>query len=224
MAESVFNRVRRLISGGIEETVDAMERAGGTTVMREAIRQIDRLVDEAKAARGLATSKRLQAVRQKRMYTERLATLQEKAEFAVEQGRDDLAEAALQRQIDFEATILSLDQTELDASEEERGLEEALASLCLRKAQMEEELNAFEAARRDAGMAESQNGSNQLSAERKVERAEAAFNRAMDGAGGVAGVARADAQAHAKVVEIETLQRRSVISERLAALHAKKSA
>jgi phage shock protein A len=159
MAESVFNRVRRLISGGIEETVDAMERAGGTAVMREAIRQIDRLVDEAKAARGLATSKRLQAVRQKRMYTERLATLQEKAEFAVEQGRDDLAEAALQRQIDFEATILSLDQTELDASEEERGLEEALASLCLRKAQMEEELNAFEAARRDAGVAESQNGS-----------------------------------------------------------------
>ncbi|MGL4404486.1 MAG: PspA/IM30 family protein, partial [Notoacmeibacter sp.] len=86
MAESVFARIRRLVSGGIEETVDAMERAGGTAVMREAVREIDRLIDEAKAERGHATTKRLQAVRQKRMYVERLATLQEKAEFAVEQG------------------------------------------------------------------------------------------------------------------------------------------
>ena len=224
MAESVFARVRRLVSGGIEETVDAMERAGGTAVMREAVREIDRLVDEAKAERGLATTKRLQAVRQKRMYMERLATLQEKAEFAVEQGRDDLAEAALQRQMDFEATIKTLDQTELDAGEEERSLEEALASLCLRKAQMEEELHAFEAAKREAGMADLQNGTNPHSNERKVQRAEAAFNRAMAGAGGVAGVSRGDADNHAKVVEIDTMQRRSAIADRMAVLRAKKSA
>ena len=38
MAESIFIRVRRVISASIEDAVDARERAGGSSVMREAIR------------------------------------------------------------------------------------------------------------------------------------------------------------------------------------------
>ena len=224
MSESVFVRVRRLISGGIEDTVDAMERAGGTSVMRESIREIERLADETAAARGLATTKRLQSVRQNRMYGERLTTLQEKAEFAMAQGRDDLAEAALQRQLDFEATMATLTKAEAEAGEEERALEEALASLNLRKAQLEEELRAFEAAKRDAGLSAVVDGGNAHETARKVDRAEAAFNRAMAGAGGVAGVTAADAKNHAGLAEIETLQRSSVIAERMAALRASKAA
>ena len=45
MAESIFMRVRRVISASIEDAVDAMERAGGTSVMREAVREVDDLRD-----------------------------------------------------------------------------------------------------------------------------------------------------------------------------------
>ena len=40
MAESVFARVRRVLSGRIEDSVDAMERANSDGTMREAIREI----------------------------------------------------------------------------------------------------------------------------------------------------------------------------------------
>src|SRR5437868_11536529 len=46
MAESIFTRVSRLLSATVEDTVDRMEQAGGDTVMREAIREADRAIDQ----------------------------------------------------------------------------------------------------------------------------------------------------------------------------------
>ena len=51
---------------------------------------------------------RLQAVRQQKMLTERAEELTTKAKFALGQGREDLAEAALSRQVDFEAQAKEL--------------------------------------------------------------------------------------------------------------------
>ncbi len=132
MAESIFVRVKRMVSASVYDTVDAMERAGGTSVMREAIREVDRIVDEVKSERDQATAARLQAVRLQGLYKERLETLQEKAEFAIDQGREDLAEAALIRQVEFEDQIEALHKAEEEAGEKERHLEEAMASLSMR--------------------------------------------------------------------------------------------
>ena len=49
MAESIFARVSRLLSATAEDTVDRMEQAGGDAVMREAIREADRAIDQVKA-------------------------------------------------------------------------------------------------------------------------------------------------------------------------------
>ena len=59
MAESIFMRVRRLISASVEDAVDAMERAGGPSVMREAIREVDRAIDEVRAEQEAASARRL---------------------------------------------------------------------------------------------------------------------------------------------------------------------
>src|SRR5215207_6232699 len=129
MAESIFLRVRRLISGSIEDSVDAMERAGGTSVMREAIREVDRAIDEVRSEHEAATARRLQAVRQERLTRERLAGLDEKARFALGQGRDDLAEAAVTRQLEFEAQAERLQAVQAEAEQEAARLEECLAAL-----------------------------------------------------------------------------------------------
>ena len=73
MAESIFMRVRRLISASVEDAVDAMERAGGPSVMREAIREVDRAIDEVRAEQEAASARRLQAMRQQRMFRDKLA-------------------------------------------------------------------------------------------------------------------------------------------------------
>lgn len=217
MAESIFARVRRLLSARIEDSVDAMERADNDGVMREAIREVDRTIDAVRADQERTMTRRLQATRQTEMIARKVEELTTKARFAVEGGRDDLAEGALKRQIDLEAEAARLAEVQVHAREEEARLEESLVALRARKSQMGEALAAFEIARSDAALGGDGGFHNARGHERKVERAEAAFDRAMTGAGGV-GFSRGDADAINRVAEIDTLQKNATVAQRLAAL------
>lgn len=220
VAESVIARVRRIISASIEDAVDAAERAGGAGVMREAIREVDAVIDDARAEHGIATTRRLQSARQARLFRDRLASLDDKARFALGEGREDLAEAAISRQIDFEAQAAALEKAETEAGTEVVRLDECLTALRARKAEMEEALGVFELAQRDAASS----ARPPARSEHRVERAEAAFERAMNGVGYAAGSARADGRAAAKVAEIDALQRNAIIAQRLASLRASPTA
>jgi phage shock protein A len=220
MAESIFMRVRRLISASVEDVVDAMERAGGPSVMREAIREVDRAIDEVRAEQEAASARRLQAMRQQRMFREKLAALEAQARFAISEKRDDLAEAAVSRQLDFEAQAERLETVQTEAASEATRLEECLVALATRKTQMEEALAAFESAQRDAALGGEGPVRPTRTTEHKVKRAEEAFDRAMTACGGVAGVSRADVQTAAKVAEISTLQKSAAIAQRMAALRS----
>ncbi len=223
MAESIFARVSRLLSASVEDAVDRMEQAGGDVVMREAIREADRAIDQVKAQREAAMARRLQAARQQKMLTERVAELTGKARFAIDGGREDLAEAALSRQIDFEAQASKLDAVQAQAREEEARLDDGLGALKARKAQMEDALSAYMIAHRDAALGGDGPSRVERSVDRKVDAAEQAFDRAMTGAGGQ-GFTRADAKTINSVAEIDGLQKSASVAERLAALKAQKAA
>lgn len=217
MAESIFARVRRLLSARIEDNVDAMERANNDGVMREAIREVDRTIDAVRGDQERAMTRRLQAARQAEMIGRKLTELTDKARFAVDSGRDDLAEGALKRQVDLENETGRLTQIQDHAREEEAKLDESLAALRARKAQMTEALAAFDIARSDAALGGDGEFHSARRHERVVEQAEAAFDRAMGGAGGV-GFQRGDADAINRVAEIDTLQKNATVAQRLAAL------
>jgi phage shock protein A len=223
MAESIFERVSRLLSATVEEAVDRMEQAGGDVVMREAIREADRAIDEVKAELEAKMAQRLQAARQQKMLAERAEELTAKARFAVKEGRDDLAEAALSRQIDFEAQAKSLDAVQARAREHEQRLEDGLNALNTRKRQMEDALQAYLISRQEAAHGGDGPSRPGRSAEKKVDAAEQAFDRAMAGAGGV-GFARADADTINRVAEIDGMQKSATVAERLAALKAQHAA
>jgi phage shock protein A len=223
MAESIFARVSRLLSATVEDAVDRMEEAGGDAVMREAIREADRAIDQVKAELESTMARRLQAARQQRMLAERVEELTTKAKFALDEGREDLAEAALSRQIDFEAQAMKLDAVQQQAREEEQRLENGLAALSARKRQMEDALQAYLVSRREAARGGDGPSRPDRSAEKKVDAAEQAFDRAMTGAGGVS-FARADADTINRVAEIDGMQRSATIAQRLAALKAQRAA
>ncbi|GAA4003417.1 hypothetical protein GCM10022211_13830 [Sphingomonas humi] len=219
MAESVFARVRRLLSARIEDTVDQMETNGGDTVMREAIREVDRAIDEVRGQREASMARRLQAAKQQAMVEKRIAELGEKARFAIAEGREDLAEAALTRQVDFETEIGKLVAVQQSTTTEEAKLEDSLASLRSRKSQMEDALRAYTEAQAEAGLGGDKGFELQRTTERKVEQAEAAFDRAMGGAGGV-NFTRADAKTINAVAELDSMQKSASVKDRLAALKA----
>jgi phage shock protein A len=223
MAESIFARMSRLLSATVEDAVDRMEKAGGEAVMREAIREADRAIDEVKAELEATMARRLQAARQQKMLIERAEELTAKAKFAVDEGRDDLAEAALSRQFDFEAQARKLDAVQEQARDEEKRLEDGLAALDARKRQMEDALQAYLISRREAAHGGDGSGRPARSAEKKVDAAEQAFDRAMTGAGG-AGFARGDADTINRVAEIDGMQKGATVAARLAALKAQQAA
>jgi phage shock protein A len=221
MSESIFIRVQRVLSASAENAADALERASGTALMREAIRELDRATDKLRAQAEATELRRLQATHQHRDLRDKLKILAEQARFALAKGRDDLAEAAVAQQLDHEAQLATLEKMQTEAAAEGRGLAENLAAVKARKAEMEHELASVESARRAA--ASSVSGSRAADgAKHKVVRAEAAFERAM-AAVGRAGT-KADAEGAAKLAEVDALQRQDKIAERMAALRSARPA
>lgn len=217
MTESVLMRVRRLLSGRIEDSVDAMERANSDSTMREAIREVNRAMSDVRSDKEKAMSRRLQAARQQEMIAKKVEELTDKARFAIQSGREDLAEGALARQVELEGQAEKLERVQQLARIEEDKFEESLSALRARKTQMDEALAAYSIAQTEASMGGDGGFANEQSVERQVENAEAAFDRAMQGGGGI-GFDRGSVDAINSVSEIDGLAKKATVAERLAAL------
>jgi phage shock protein A len=219
MAESLLIRVKRIVTGGVADMVDAIENVQGESVMREALREVERAIDETRAEVGRVAARRVFAARQTAMIRDKVSELTDKARLALGEGRADIAEALVARQIDLEAQTPVIESAERDARAEESELGECLAALQGRKREMEADLESFIAAQRVAAR-EAYVGveGGAAAPSRRLEKASETFNRVMKSAGGVAGVATADREIASKLAEFDALQRQRKIAERLAAL------
>lgn len=222
MAEGLVERVKRLVSGGVNQLVDSIENVSPETVMEEATREVDRAVDQVREElAGVLANKHLANTRLGETTT-RHEELQEQIALAVKEGRDDLAEAAIARQLDLEVQIPVLESAVADASREEKELEGYIEALQARKREMEAELANFRRSQQqsttdsiDAGAA-----ARKTSAEGKTRKAEEAFDRVMKNATGLPGGIATDKASATKLAELDELARKNRVSERLAALKA----
>jgi phage shock protein A len=205
------------LTAKLEDAVDRMEQSGSDSVMREATREVDRAIDRVQVDYEAAMSRRLLAVRQQKALREKAIDLTDKAKFALAEGREDLAEAALGRQVDLEEQAGKLDAVRTQAGEEEARISENLAALKTRKQLMEEALDAFLASRRDVVLGGDGLTRPPRGVEWRVDQAEKAFERAMSNAGG-GGFIHPDAEAINRVAEIDVMQKQALVAARLAAL------
>lgn len=222
MAEGLMNRVKRLVSGSVNSIVDAVENAAPEAVMKEAIREIDSAIDDVRDQLGRVIANKHHANKRLMEANAKHEDLAEKLRLAVDQNRDDLAEAAIARQLDLEAQMPVLEDALKDTSAEEAELEAYISALAGRRREMEEDLQTYLASRPTES--EGAPAARDSQPDRKVENAETAFNRVLRGATGVPGTANADRDTAAKLAELETVSRENRIKERLAALKAVKSA
>ncbi|HEV7661284.1 MAG TPA: hypothetical protein VGO55_15705 [Allosphingosinicella sp.] len=121
----------------------------------------------------------------------------------------------MSRLLDLEAELARLDRVQADCGEQAVRLDQCASALAQRKAQMEQALAAFEAARPDPAPSGGEPERREQALQRKVDRAQETFDRVMAGVGG-----KPAGQADDKEAEIDALRREETIEARLAAMRA----
>ncbi len=224
MAESIASRVGRIVSGSVSALVSAVENAAPETVMAEAITEIDRAIDEVRLELGRVLGEKHLASTRLMKESQQHEELKEKIALALEEGREDLAEAAVGRQLDIETQIPVLEQAVAECESREGELEGYVKALQAKKRLMKEELQEYrdslvEATQTvpSASQGEARTGGG---VERKVAAAESTFERVFENASNVA-PSSSDAGTAARLAELDELARRNRIQERLAAAKAR---
>lgn len=217
MADSIGTRVARIVAGNIHSLLDSLENTNPEAGMNQAIREVESVIDEVSVTLGRAAANKHLALTNLAEQNRRHEQFAAEVDFAVAQNRDDLAKAAIARQLDIEVQIPILEKAITNISCEEKELEGYVAALRAKRREMEDALHHFLASR------SSQAASPQTAAPlaSKVERAGADFERILARQTGIPGLgAGADAQTAAKLKELADLARRHRIDERLAVLKA----
>ncbi|MDA0782506.1 MAG: PspA/IM30 family protein [Proteobacteria bacterium] len=225
MAESIINRVGRIISGSANALVDAVENASPSMIMEQAVREIDQAIDDVRAELGkVIAGKHLANKRlsEKNTAHEEFAS---KIELAVSEGRDDLAEAAISAQLDIEAQIPVLEHSISSAGEKEVELEGFISALQAKKREMKEELKLLREAKDEAessgGAASDSTGTTKNDVNKSIDNATSAFDRVLEKQTGLSGVGGASNENAAKLQELEQFTRDNRVKERLAAIKSK---
>ncbi len=218
MAENLAKRVGRIISGSINAVVDAVENAAPDIVMEQAIREIDTAIDEVRAELGKVIAAKHLASKRLADKGQRHEDLNAKIEVAVEQGRDDLAEAAISHQLDIEAQIPVLEQTIAECGENEKELEGYIAALQAKKREMREELNTLRATLQACNGSTGTAAATSGGVGKAVTDAGDTFDRVMSQQIGATGSASSNMKNAAQLAELEQLARDNRIRERLAAI------
>jgi phage shock protein A len=219
MADSIGTRVARIVAGNVHALLDAIENAHPEAAMSQAIREVDSVIDEVGVSLGRAAANKHLAVTNLAEQNRRHEQLAGDMEFALAQGRDDLAKAAIARQLDIEAQVPVVEQVIANTAAEEKELEGYLTALRAKKREMEDAVRQFVASRSQQSTA-GRDGGPALSD--RLERAGADFDRILSRQTGIPGLgAGADGETAAKLKELADLARQNRIEERLAAVKAR---
>jgi phage shock protein A len=217
MNESISSRVGRIISGSLNAIVDAVENAAPETVMQESIREIDGAIDEVRIELGKVIAAKHLASNRLMSENQKHTDLAEKLELAVQQGRDDLAEAAISAQLDIEAQLPVLENTISDNNSKEKELEGYIAALKAKKNEMQDELDEYKRLQQELNTSDAVAGTSSSPINRQVDKASASFDRVMKNATGLSSRLNNATPASAeKMAELDELAKQNRIQERLA--------
>ncbi len=218
MKEKLINRVGRIISGSVHSLIDTIENAAPETVLSEAIREIESAIDEVRTELGKVVAKKHLASSKLMEENKKHEDLSEKIELAVKEKRDDLAEAAISRQLDIETQIPILEITIDDCDDQEKELENYVNALQAKKREMKEELIQFKNAVKDGNTSSGRDSvpDGAGSVENQVAKAESAFERVIENATGIPGQnVVSERKTAAQLAELEDIARKNKIQERL---------
>jgi phage shock protein A len=185
--------------------------------MAQSIREIEQVIAEIRLDLGKAEAA-------KHLVTSQIAKLQNEHEqlstqisVAVNQQRDDLAEAAIGRQTDIEDFLPVLQKSLAEQSERSSLLASYITALLAKKRELEQILNNYLATQAEPNFTTPDQPSS-LDQQSRIDNAESAFERVLSRQLGVSGLQMGGLDDAAKLKELADLKRNNRIAERLAAI------
>ncbi|WOO40044.1 PspA/IM30 family protein [Rubellicoccus peritrichatus] len=225
MNDTISSRIRRIITGTAGSIVSKIEGLAPEAVLEQAIAEVDSALDQVKAELGSITAQKYHVSKAMTKLNEEHGKIEEQTVTAQKEGRKDLLEAAISRQIDIEDQLPTLESQLADLGRQEGELNQAIISLVAKRNEMDDELFDFKQAQKqvaatgeasaEAGAAPSGN------AVARADRADRAFTRVLQDATGVRRTAiKASSEESGKLVELARLNKEARIEARLKALGA----
>lgn len=208
--EGVLARMGRLIAGITNAAIDKAEGTNPVAIVEQAIREIDDAAEEARLSLGQSKAEEYRIkTRRGALETERTG-LDDKIRLAVNESRDDLAKAAIARQIDLESQITALDKALSNVSEDMNEGQQALQAILATRREAEERLSELKRSFAASNKAEGGLGIN------PHDNASAQADRAASAVARVTGVPKGEKNQSSELDELDRLHRDHAIAERLA--------
>lgn len=219
-AENLKSRVSRVVSGGMHALLDQIEDRAPEAMMEQALREAAGVVDDVRLALGQVSANRHLAQQQHRHLNDEHHKLASQLELALAQGRDELAQAAVARQLDIEAQLPILETTLADLAHQETELTGYVAALLAKQREMSAALSEFRKSRAALATSPSAAGP-QSTADARMATITGAFNRVHERQTGLsATLGSAQVQQAAQLQALDDLVREQQIAARLAQLKA----
>lgn len=225
MNDTISNRIRRIITGSASSIVSKIEGLAPEVVLQQAIAEVDAALDDVKAELGGVTAQKYHVSKAMTKLNEEHSRIDEQSTEANRQGRKDLLEAAISRQIDIEDQLPALENQLAELAHQEVELNQAITGLVAKRNEMDDELFEFKRtqsqAASSAGIAEDGSPRPSGGAAVKADKAERAFTRVLQDATGVRrGAIQAGSAESGKLVELAHLNKRARVEARMKALEA----
>lgn len=219
MADSLKARVGRVVAGSMHALLDRLEDLNPQAAMEQALREADGVIDEVRHELGTSSANRHLAQQQHVRLNRSHEDLREQLTQALAAGREDLARAAVARQLDIEAQIPVLETALADLARQEQELQGFTAALLAKRREMQEALAAFRQSRAAGVSAAQPPGA--AGVEQRLAQVTEAFDRVYQRHTGLAGTQPSgDVDQAARLAELEALVRDHQIAERLARIKA----
>jgi len=219
MADSLKTRVGRVIAGGMHVLLDKIEDLNPQAAMEQALREADGVIDDVRHELGTVSANRHLAQQQHAKLNRSHEELRLQIDQALAAQREDLARAAVSRQIDIEAQIPVLETTLADLARQEQELQGFTAALLAKKREMQDALAEFRNSRAATQSAAQPAG--QTNVEQRLGKVADAFDRIYQRQTGLDGTQRAgELDQAARLADLERLVRDHKITERTARIKA----
>ncbi len=225
MSETLKTRVGRVIAGSVHALLDRIEDQAPEAMMEQSLREADAVIDDVRHELGVVSANRHLSQQQHASLNSQHAKLAAQIDDALTGGREDLARAAVARQLDIEAQLPVLETTLGEYTRQEVELQGYVAALLAKKREMQEALAEFRKSRAASAATVSPKGSVAGSAaEHRIDKVTGAFDRIYERQTGLSGTARGNSlQQAAQLKELDDLVRDNKIAERMAQLKANKA-